>query len=280
MRIPHAVTRPLRTDDRLADVEGLQEVVNDQLFDLFGESVRALFEGFEDLAAEDSTFWYRLFSGIRPESSELLPDLTRSAPFRTLLDFRPRKVSPDVTAAFRSKAENTAIDDVLFKLQDKLLRQLLRLMVPSHSFVNLPDATEEYEDFPADIKQEISLSRKLLRGFALYTLALHSDIVHRRKMCSFTALGLSEHEASGIKSVLDEHEMALLKPWSSEGRRRRCWLGPLSKGHSIRVASGRAAAAAIAAPIVAILASRTALLLGSRENRAHLVVVRKPSTRV
>ena len=82
------------------------------------------------------------------------------APHRTLLDFRSRKVSPDVTAAFRSKAKEAAIDDVLFKLQDKLLRQILRLVVPSLSLVNLPDATEEYEDFPADIKQEISLSRR------------------------------------------------------------------------------------------------------------------------
>lgn len=80
IRIPNAVTRPLQTGDWLAEVEDLQEVVNDQLFDLLDDSARALFEGSEDLTAEDSTFWYRLFSGIRPESSELLPDLTRMAP--------------------------------------------------------------------------------------------------------------------------------------------------------------------------------------------------------
>ena len=139
-------------------------------------------------------------------------NLSRVAPHCTLLDIRPRKVSPHVNAVFRSKAKEAAIDDVLFKLQDKLLRQLLRLVVPSLSLINLRDVSEEYdEDFPADIKPEISLSRQLLRGFALYTLALHSDIVHRRKMCSFSALGLTEYEASGMELLLDQHDMALMK---------------------------------------------------------------------
>ena len=67
-----------------------------------------------------------------------------------------------MTAVYRSKAKEAAIDDVLFKLQDKLLRQLLRLVVPSLSLMNLPDIFEEYdEDFPDEIKQEISLSRQL-----------------------------------------------------------------------------------------------------------------------
>ena len=52
------------------------------------------------------------------------------APHRTLLDFRLKKVSPYVIAVFYSKAKEAAFDDVLFKLQDKLLRQLLRLAVP------------------------------------------------------------------------------------------------------------------------------------------------------
>ena len=57
-----------------------------------------------------------------------------------------------------------AIDDVLFKLQDKPLRQLLTL-VPS--LINLCDISEEYDDeFSDEIKQEIGLSRQLLRGSA------------------------------------------------------------------------------------------------------------------
>ena len=85
-------------------------------------------------------------------------------------------------------------------------------MVPSLSLVDLPDITEEYDtDFPEEIKQEMSLSRQLLRGFAAYTLALHSDIVQCRKMCSFIALGLTEHEASGTRSLLDQHDMAFMK---------------------------------------------------------------------
>ena len=128
-------------------------------------------------------------------------------PHRALLDLRPNKVSPDVTAAFRSKAKEAAIDDVLFKLQDKLLRQILRLVLSSLSLINLPDISEDYDDeFPDEIKQKISLSRQLLGGFAIYTLALHSDIVHLGKMCSFTALGLTEHEASSTKALLHQHD--------------------------------------------------------------------------
>ena len=60
---------------------------------------------------------------------------------------------------------------------------------------------EDYdEDFPEEIRQELDAQKQLLRCFAIYTLALHSDSVHRRKMCSFTAHGLSEDEASGSKS--------------------------------------------------------------------------------
>ena len=56
--------RPLHVSDRLAEVETLQQLVGDQLYDLMGDSARALFDKSEDLTAEDPTFWYRLFSGI------------------------------------------------------------------------------------------------------------------------------------------------------------------------------------------------------------------------
>ena len=97
--------------NRLAEVESLQRVVSDQLYDLMDDSGRAFFDKSEDLTAEDPTCWYRLFSGIQPKTDELLPDSSRVAPHRTLLDFRA-KVSPNVTAAFRSKAKVAAIDDV------------------------------------------------------------------------------------------------------------------------------------------------------------------------
>ena len=42
-----------------------------------------------------------------------------------------------------TKAKEAAIYHVLFKLQDKLLRQVLRSVAPSLSLINLPDATEE-----------------------------------------------------------------------------------------------------------------------------------------
>ena len=109
----------------------------------------------------------------------------------------------------------------------------------------------------------------------MYSLALHSDVVHRCKMCSFTALGLTEHEASGTKSFLDQHDMALMKA-VVERRKKKTVLAGSSTGLPIKVAGGRAAAAAT---IVAILASRNALPLGSREGREPLVVVMRPSSR-
>ena len=87
-------------------------MVKDQLFDLLDDSARVLFDNSDRLTAQDATFWYRLFSGIRPESSELLPDLSKVAPHCALLDLRLCQVSPGATAAFRSKAKEAAIDDV------------------------------------------------------------------------------------------------------------------------------------------------------------------------
>ena len=64
MKMSHAVMRPVRVSDRLAEVEDLQEVVNDQLLDLMDNSARVMFDNSDDLIAQDATFWYRLFSGI------------------------------------------------------------------------------------------------------------------------------------------------------------------------------------------------------------------------
>ena len=60
LRMAHAVARPSHVSDRLAEVEDLQEVVNDQLFDLLDDS-GVLVENSVDLTAEDAIFWHRLF---------------------------------------------------------------------------------------------------------------------------------------------------------------------------------------------------------------------------
>ena len=99
-------------------------------------------------------------------------------------------------------------------------------MVSSLSLISLPDVSEDYDGgFPDEIKQEISLSRQLLTGFAICTLALHSDNVHLRKMCSFTALGLSEHKAVGTNSLLDPHDLALLKKVVEQRKERMVLAG-------------------------------------------------------
>ena len=74
MKMPHAVTRPSRVSDRLAEVQDLQTVVDDQLYDLMDDSAGALFDNSQDLTAEDATFWYCLFLefGLNLPSSCLL----------------------------------------------------------------------------------------------------------------------------------------------------------------------------------------------------------------
>ena len=157
----------------------------------------------------------------------------------------------------------------MMKLQDKLLRQLLRL-VPSLSLVNLPGtvATLPNVAFPDEVKQELSLSRQLVRGLAIYTLFLHSDIVHRRKMCSFTALGLTEHEASGTKSLLDPHDLALMEKVFKERKERTVLAGNLAKRRTPTRVAGRRAVAMVARVVAVaamLLASKIALPPGSRE---------------
>ena len=65
--------------------------------------------------------WNRIFSGIRPSAPEMLPDISVYA-HNALLDWRPKKVTPDTLAAFRSRTKESTTDDVLFKIQRSLWR--------------------------------------------------------------------------------------------------------------------------------------------------------------
>ena len=83
--------------------------------------------------------------------------------------------------------------------------------------------------FAADIKAELNASRQMVRCFAIHTLALHSDIVHRRKILSKTALGCSKHEAAGTKSVLNSYNMADVKAIAEARKERAILAGSLFK---------------------------------------------------
>ena len=79
-------------------------------------------------------------------------------------------------------------------------------------------------------------------------------------MCSFTALGLTEHEASGTRSLLNSHDVALMKAVVERRREGTMLAGAyLGGGLPIKVTGRRAAAVATPATMVAILARRTAL---------------------
>ena len=94
----------------------------------------------------------------------------------------------------------------------------------------MPDLTKDYDDdFDPDIKRALSASSSLLRGFAIYTLVLHSDMMHRRKILALTALGASKHDAEGVKNVLNSWERAKLKTRAAERKERAILAGSLKR---------------------------------------------------
>ena len=103
---------------------------------------------------------------------------------------------------------------------------LHRMIIPALELANMPDLTKDYDnDFDPDIKRALSASSSLLRSFAIYTLALHSDMMHRRKILALTALGASKHDTEGVKNVLNSRDRAKLKAWAAERKERPSWPG-------------------------------------------------------
>ena len=106
----------------------------------------------------------------------MLPDVSVYA-HNPLLDWRPKKVTPNTLAAFRSRTKEATTDDVLFKIQDKPLSKLMRLVMPAFEMLSLPDLADQYEGgLDKEITAELSALKRLLQCFAIYTLNLHSDI--------------------------------------------------------------------------------------------------------
>ena len=106
--------------------------------------------------------------------------------------------------ALKAKPRDQALDDLLFKILAKPMAALHRMIIPALELANMPDLTAEYDDdFDPEIKRALSASSSLLRSFALHTLALHSDLMHRRRVLAKTALEASKQEAEGAKNVLD-----------------------------------------------------------------------------
>ena len=63
----------------------------------------------------------------------------------------------------------------------------------------------------------------------MHTLALHSDLMHRRRILAKTALGASKQEAEGTKNVLDSWDRAELKTLAEQRKERAILAGNLFK---------------------------------------------------
>ena len=89
-------------DDRAAASAELNLTVREYLFDILDDSTRKLYNSVasDPLNVEDGV-WDRIFPGIRPSVPEMMPDIS-VYPHNPLLNLRPKKVTPDTLAAFRS----------------------------------------------------------------------------------------------------------------------------------------------------------------------------------
>jgi hypothetical protein len=228
-------TRPLQLDEKAQATASLDRAVNTFLWDALDDSSRKLYLTIREdpTAAPDGT-WARIFSGVRPITSEMLPDISVYA-HNPLLDWRPKKVTPDTLNAFRFRSKEATTDDVLYKLQDKPLSKLLRLVVPAFDMLSLPDLGKEFDGgLPKEIRAELTALQRLLKCFSMYTLALHSDIALSRKLASLTALGMTKDEVLGTQFLLDAQDFQLMKDTVAHRKDRNILAGVAGKKPQIK----------------------------------------------
>ena len=228
-------SRPLQTIARVDELSHSEQVtkiatlVDRYVEPCFDRETFDLYRSSKDLCAERPEFWSRLFAGIRPDRSEMLPSVTQY-PHCSLIDLRPIKPVGDVETALKAKSKDLAQEELLFKILSKPMVPLHRMIIPALELANMPDLTAEYDDdFDPDIKRALSASSSLLRSFAIHTLALHSDLMHRRKILAMTALGASKHEAEGVRNVLDSYDRAKLKDLAEQRKERAILAGSLKR---------------------------------------------------
>ena len=192
---PATVVRPLQDEERRSASRKLLDCVDADLYHLLDESARLRIDDARDeIEFADPKFWTAIFESVRP-STDAKPDLS-DIPHSQLVDFRPKKVPAEVTAAFRSNSKLSATERALRDLHDKQVRPLARLAMAALGWVQ-DDMRVRKEDL-ADYAKEAKASLTL---FAQHVLMLHSDIVYRKKMASMVAIGLTEAEAIGAPSL-------------------------------------------------------------------------------
>ena len=228
-------SRPLQTVTQVElldhgdEVSHISTLIDRHIAPSLDRKTAAIYRGSKDLYDEPLEFWSRILSGIRPERPELLPSVAQYD-HSALVDLRPVNVTGDVEAALKAKPRDQAQDDLLFKILDKPMRALHSLIIPALDYVNMPDLTKDYDDdFPEEISRALNASNTLLRGFATHTLALQSDLMHRRRILAKTALGASKQEAEGAKNVLDSWDRAELKTLAEQRKERAILAGNLFK---------------------------------------------------
>ena len=110
-----------------------------------------------------------------------------------MVDFRPKATNHETAEAFKRFPKQQAIDETLKSVADKQLRPLGRLAMAA-----LDLGSTDLSDKPAEVKAHADKDKMqvALIRMAQYILMLPSDLVHRRKLAAFTAIGLKDYEAN------------------------------------------------------------------------------------
>ena len=185
----------------------LRTIVDEHLQFLLTEDASATYdELWHDLADADARTWTSIFSSLRPPS-DLKPDLTEF-PFHDLVDFRPKATNHETAEAFKRFPKQQAIDETLRSVADKQIRPLGRLAMAA-----LDLGSTDLSDNPGEIKAHADKMQVALIRMAQYILMLHSDLIHRRKLAAFTAIGMKDFEANEVyrNALLDEKDFVFMK---------------------------------------------------------------------
>ena len=143
-------SRPLQTVKKVDELSHSDQVskiaalVDRYVEPCFDRETFDLYRSSKDLCSERPEFWSRLFAGVRPDRSEMLPSVTQY-PHCSLIDLRPIKPVGDVELALKAKSKDLAQEELLFKILSKPMVPLHRMIIPALELANMPDLTAEYE---------------------------------------------------------------------------------------------------------------------------------------
>ena len=100
---------------------------------------------------------------------------------------------------------------------DKQIRPLCR-----HAMAGLDLGSTGLPDKRAEVKLHADKMQVALIHMAQYILMLHSDVVHRRKLAAFTAIGMKDHEATGqYRNALLDMKISVFMKSVNKHRRAR-----------------------------------------------------------